>query len=305
MDLNYLSAELNNSQLVTDAIRLKASGAANGVEMCALFLTELQPKNLAKPFLDMLDSFPNTKLIASMLRESAEKMPSNTVLAKSPLSARPFHASLTQKPVTDFGAQGAKKPSSDVEADKVKKPTKTSPPSSTTTEKAKKPTAKVKKSETPLSEAQMLSTEAEDDLSILSPVRKDKSFPIIKEDPALSKPFTDKRSRHTSLSSVHSDEKIPSRTVSPKPAGGRESVPPPDGDSDSYQSAHSQAFSVEGNSSSREFLSSETVTTADLPDQFLSPQTDISPSKSKKVCTCMLCFSPSPSPSSVLALALP
>ena len=301
MDLNYLSAELNNSQLITDAIRLKAAGAANGVEMCALFLTELQPKNLAKPFLDMLDSFRNTKLIASMLRESVA---SDTTVAKSPLSARPFHASLTQKPVTDFEPQGAKKPLSDVEADKIKQPTKTSSPSSTTTEKAKKPTAKVKKSETPLSEAQVLSTEAEDDLSILSPVRKDKSFPIIKDDPALSKPFTDKRSRHTSLSSVHSDEKIPSRTVSPKPAGGRESVPPPDGDSDSYQSAHSQAFSVEGNSSSREFLSSETVTTADLPDQFLSPQTDVSPSKSKKVCTCMLCPSPSRR-SSALAIALP
>ena len=69
LDMNYLSAELNNSQLISDECRIKAAGAANFVDMCYVILVQLRTKGLEDAYLTLLDSFPNTKEVCATLRE--------------------------------------------------------------------------------------------------------------------------------------------------------------------------------------------------------------------------------------------
>ncbi len=70
VDLNYLSAELNNSQLISDQTRFNAARSANFTDMCSVLISELQGKGLADYFLNLLASYPNTKTISTMLRRS-------------------------------------------------------------------------------------------------------------------------------------------------------------------------------------------------------------------------------------------
>ncbi len=85
LDMNHLSAELNNSKLISDVARIKAAGAANFVDMCSIFLAELQGKELAEPYLSLLNSFPNTRAACATLKELEA---SKTPVAKSPKSVK-------------------------------------------------------------------------------------------------------------------------------------------------------------------------------------------------------------------------
>lgn len=79
LDLNYLSAELNNSQLISDDIRRKAATARNFVDMCSVFLSELKSKNLLTQFLDLLEGYPNTKSVGAELRASEVELETDRV----------------------------------------------------------------------------------------------------------------------------------------------------------------------------------------------------------------------------------
>lgn len=74
INLNDLSAELNNFQLISDDTHFYSARAEDLADKCDALLSELQVKGLGDHFMDLLDCFPNTKVIIERLMRSTRRI---------------------------------------------------------------------------------------------------------------------------------------------------------------------------------------------------------------------------------------
>lgn len=100
LDMNYFSAELNNSQLISDEVRLKATTVTTLIEICSIFLAELHSKDLEEPYITLLDSYPNTESVCSDLRKVVASRSSTAAAAKTDSNAEPKPAEAARSKVT-------------------------------------------------------------------------------------------------------------------------------------------------------------------------------------------------------------